>query len=80
MPHSLSAPLLVCAGTWPTVFRPLYLCVQGHAPQAMLKVMSELRQQEGLLDHLQIGPKIGEGGYGVVHAGEGKRGQASMMV
>ena len=33
--------------------------------------MAELKLLNGPLGHLVIGPKIGEGGYGVVHAGEG---------
>ena len=33
--------------------------------------MTELKLLGGPLGHLEIGPKIGEGGYGVVHAGEG---------
>ena len=35
------------------------------------KVIAELKQQDGPLGHLEIGPKIGQGGYGVVHKGEG---------
>ena len=37
----------------------------------MLRVMAELRKQDGPLGQLEIGPKIGEGGFGVVHHGEG---------
>ena len=41
------------------------------AMQPLLRVMAELRKQDGPLGQLEIGPKIGEGGYGVVHQGEG---------
>ena len=37
----------------------------------MRKLMAELKSLNGPLGHLVIGPKIGKGGYGVVHAGEG---------
>ena len=41
------------------------------ARQAVRKLMCELEQQEGPLGRLEIGPKIAQGGFGVVHTGEG---------
>ena len=41
------------------------------AMQPLLRVMVELRKLDGPLGQLEIETKIGEGGYGVVHQGEG---------
>ena len=41
------------------------------AMHPLLRVMAELRKQEGPLERLEIGAKLGEGGYGVVYRGEG---------
>ena len=43
------------------------------ASLAVRKMMAELKLLNGPLGHLEIGPKIGEGGFGVVHVGEGGR-------
>ena len=41
------------------------------ASLAVHKVMAELKLLDGPLGHLEIGQRIGAGGFGVVHAGEG---------
>ena len=55
----------------------------GHTPHAhsqaslaVHKVMAELKLLSGPLEHLEIRQRIGSGGFGVVHAGEGGLGDA----
>ena len=45
--------------------------LNAQASLAVRKVMAELKLLGGPLGHLEIGRKIGQGGFGVVHAGEG---------
>ena len=68
-PHTFVAPLPRLSCTPPHTRAPR--APHAQASQAVRKVMAELKLLGGPLGHLEIGPKIGEGGFGVVHAGEG---------
>ena len=51
----------------------LHVHMQG-VMQPLLRVMAELKKQEGPLERLEIGSKLGEGGFGVEYKGEKGRG------